>query len=79
MRNAAKNARETAVRRQAMLDEGFRLISERGIDSVSMREVASACGLGIATPYRYFQSKLSLAIEIGSTQWPTSKRPKVLP
>ena len=46
MRNAAKDEIEMTARRESMLKEGFRLFSEKGIEEVSMQEVADACGVG---------------------------------
>lgn len=69
MRNTAKDELEMTTRREAMLCEGFRLFSERGIEAVSMQEVAKACGLGIATLYRYYNTKLALVIAIGVRRW----------
>ena len=57
------------ARRETMLREGFRLFSEKGIEQVAMQEVAKACGLGIATLYRYYSSKLALVIGIGVRRW----------
>ena len=69
MRNLEKDELEMASRREAMLAEGFRLFAERGIEPVSMQEVAKACRLGIATLYRYYNTKLALVIAIGTRQW----------
>lgn len=69
MRNAEKDELEMTARRELMLSEGFRLFSEKGIDPVSMQEVADACGVGIATLYRYFNTKLALVIAIGTRKW----------
>jgi len=69
MRNLEKDELEMAARREAMLAEGFRLFSERGIEAVPMSEVAKACGLGIATLYRYYNTKLALVLAIGTRQW----------
>ena len=69
MRNAAKDEIEMAARREAMLREGFRLFAARGIEPVSMQEVADACKLGVATLYRYYSTKLALVIAIGTRQW----------
>ena len=52
-----------------MLSEGFRIFAEKGIEPVSMQEVAAACGLGIATLYRYFNTKLAFIIAIGTKKW----------
>ncbi|MCR4804320.1 MAG: TetR/AcrR family transcriptional regulator [Clostridia bacterium] len=69
MRNLEKDELEMAARREAMLTEGFRLFSEKGIEAVSMQEVASACGVGVATLYRYYNTKAALAIAISQRQW----------
>ena len=69
MRNIEKDALEMAERRKSMLDVGYRLFAERGIEAVAMQEVARECGLGIATLYRYFSTKLEFVIAIGTQQW----------
>lgn len=69
LRNTEKDELEMAARREAMLREGFRLFAEKGIEPVSMQEVASACGVGIATLYRYYNTKLALVIDIAVRQW----------
>ena len=69
MRHAAKDEIEMAARREAMLREGFRLFAATGIEAVSMQEVAEACKLGVATLYRYYNTKLALVIAIGTRQW----------
>lgn len=69
MRNTQKDAIERAEKREKMLETGFRIFSEQVIEAVSMQDVANACGLGIATLYRYFKTKLSLVIAIGIRQW----------
>lgn len=69
MRNVEKDEQEMTARREAMLAQGFRLFADRGIEAVSMQEVAKACGLGIATLYRYYNTKLALVIAIAVRQW----------
>ncbi len=69
MRNLAKDEIEMAARREAMLEEGFRLFSEKGIEAVTMLEVSKASRLGIATLYRYYNTKLALVIDISTKQW----------
>ena len=69
MRNTKKDEIEMSARREAMLREGFRLFAERGIEPVSMQEVANACKVGVATLYRYYNTKLALVIAIGTRQW----------
>lgn len=69
MRNAAKDEIEMTARRESMLKDGFRLFSEKGIEEVSMQEVADACGVGVATLYRYYNTKIALVIAIGTQKW----------
>lgn len=69
MRNTEKDELDMTVRRERMLETGFRLFAKKGIETVSMQEVADACGLGIATIYRYFSTKLDFVIAIGAKKW----------
>ena len=56
-------------RRERMLETGFRIFAEKGIEAVRMQDVADAAGLGIATMYRYFSNKLTFVIAIGAKKW----------
>jgi len=51
--------------RTAMIEKGIEIINERGVDSLSLRKLAAACGVSHAAPYSHFASKdeLYLAIE----------------
>ena len=69
MRNAEKDGQAMAERRERMLETGLRLFGEKGIEPVRMQDVADACGLGIATLYRYFNNKLEFVIAIGAKKW----------
>ncbi len=69
MRNLEKDELEMTARREAMLTEGSRIFAEKGIEPVSMQEIANACGVGIATLYRYYNTKLALVLAIGTRQW----------
>ena len=69
MRNAEKDEREMAERRELLLSVGFRLFAERGVEAVTMQQVADAAGIGIATLYRYFRTKLEFVIAIGAAKW----------
>ncbi len=69
MRNPDKDELMMSERRERMLETGFRLFAEKGIESVSMQDVARACDLGIATLYRYFNTKLAFVIAIGAKKW----------
>lgn len=69
MRNSERDEIEMAERRETMLNTGFRIFAEKGIEAVPMQEVAKACGLGIATLYRYFNTKLIFVIAVGVKKW----------
>jgi len=69
MLNPEKNETNMSRRRELMLQTGFRLFAEKGIEMVSMQEVAEECGLGIATLYRYFSTKQDFVIAIGTKKW----------
>lgn len=69
MRNLEKDRIEMAAKREAMLQKGFEIFSKNGIEPVAMQEIANACGVGIATLYRYYNTKLDFVIDIGTRQW----------
>ncbi len=69
MRNIQKDEIEMAARRETILAESFRLFSDKGIEPVSMQEVAKACSIGVATLYRYFNTKLTLVIAVATRRW----------
>ena len=69
MLDPEKNETNMSRRRELMLQTGFRLFAEKGIEMVSMQEVAEECGLGIATLYRYFSTKQDFVIAIGTKKW----------
>ena len=69
MRNPEKDAIEIAAKRQKLMETGFLLFSQRTIDQVSLEEIARKSGVGIATLYRYFGTKLELVIAISVWQW----------
>ncbi len=56
-------------KQRRIMEAGFRLFTARGIEAVTMPEVAEASGVGRATLYRYFETKLDLAIAIAVWQW----------
>ncbi len=69
MRNKAKDEAEKSVRRQRAMEAGFRLFSEKGIDPVTMPEIAEASSVGRPSLYRYFSTKADLVIAIGAWKW----------
>lgn len=43
--------------REALIEEGIRIINESGEDALSLRKVASACNVSHAAPYAHFKDK----------------------
>ncbi|MFC3075518.1 TetR/AcrR family transcriptional regulator [Shinella pollutisoli] len=50
--------------REALVQAGYRVISEKGIDSATMHEIAELADVGAGTVYSYFKSKDDLAISV---------------
>lgn len=50
--------------RQHILDTALALMSQRGVDGTSMRDLASAAGLNVASLYHYFPSKRDLLVSV---------------
>lgn len=69
MRNQEKDAIEMAARRQKILETAFRLFSRKTIPAVTMNNVADACGIGVATLYRYYRTKPALVLAIATWLW----------
>jgi TetR/AcrR family transcriptional regulator, cholesterol catabolism regulator len=51
---------ETSSTRHRILQISLSLMSQRGVDATSMRDLASAAGLNVASLYHYFPSKREL-------------------
>ena len=69
MRNQQKDAIEMASKREKILEAGFRLFSQNTISTVSMNNVADACGVVVATVYRYYKTKPALDMAIATWLW----------
>ena len=50
--------------RVACLDEAYRIIEERGIDNLSMRDVARRLGVSHQAPYKHFASREHILAEV---------------
>lgn len=64
-----KEAAMMAEKRRTFLETGYSLFSSKGIESVTLQEIATASKLGIATLYRYFVNKQGLVVAIGTWKW----------
>ena len=68
-RNIDKDRQEAEKRRKQLIETGFRLFSEEGIENVTLQRVADEAGVGIATLYKYYLNKERLVIAISKSIW----------
>lgn len=52
-----------------VIENSKNLILKKGINNLTITDIAREIGVGEATIYRYFQTKVNLAIEIGIRLW----------
>ncbi len=69
MRDKEKDAAQMAQKRRRILEESFRLFSQRGIEAVTMPEIAEAAGVGRSSLYRYFSAKSDLVVAVSTWKW----------
>ena len=50
--------------RLALVEAGYRVISEKGVDAATMQEIAERADVGAGTVYSYFKSKDELAVAV---------------
>ncbi|MBD0324345.1 MAG: TetR/AcrR family transcriptional regulator [Aldersonia sp.] len=55
---------DAARNRRLLLDAATRLVAERGVDSVTMEDVAAAAGVGKGTVFRRFGSRAGLMLAL---------------
>lgn len=65
----SKRLRNEFVRKQKIIDAAFNIFVEKKIEPVSMGEIAEAAGMGRATLFRYYPSKLELVIAVCAARW----------
>ena len=58
-----------AIRRDHVLRTAARLFLAQGIEPVKMTDIAEAANVGVASVYRYFETKNNLAIQVGTALW----------
>jgi AcrR family transcriptional regulator len=68
---ARAERRDAAEHRRLILETARTLFAERGIDAVSMHQIALAAGVGQGTLYRRFAHKGELCSELMSDGWQT--------
>src|ERR1700734_1520718 len=77
-RGAAAPGEGSATRRR-ILQIALTLMSQRGVDGTSMRDLATAAGLNVASIYHYFPSKRDLPVSVlaerGLIEGPSASAP----
>jgi AcrR family transcriptional regulator len=68
-RNREKDAVEMAEKNRRILEKGFAIFAEHGIENVKMTDVAKAASIGIASLYRYYSTKPELVLAVGARSW----------
>lgn len=68
-RNPERDLRVREMQKQKILETAFSVFAEKGIGTVSMNEIAAACGISYATLYRQFSTKAALVMAINSRIW----------
>lgn len=56
-----------------ILESAFSLFSEKGIDTITMNDIASTAEIGVASLYRYFATKDEIAIRTAIWSWNKQK------
>lgn len=69
MRDKAADAAQMEIKRNAFLKTGFRLFSEKSIETVTLTQVAEAAGYGQTTMYRYFDKKPGFVVAVATWKW----------
>jgi len=68
-RNVERDNERELERRDKMMRAGFDLFAERGIENVSLKEIADKANVGIATLYNYYQNKTRLVVALSAHVW----------
>jgi len=61
---SAKDAYHHGNLRRALLDEALAVIAEKGVEGLSLREVANRVGVSHAAPYHHFTDKTALILAL---------------
>ena len=58
-----------ATSREAILQACRRIVAEEGVQALSMRRVAEACGIALGTLYNYYADKNALVLATVESIW----------
>ena len=69
MSKSQKQMEKEQERNRKIIDMAFQVFVKRKIEGVSMAEIAEAAGVGRATLFRCYPSKMELVIAVCSVKW----------
>ena len=72
------DGKKKSVRIERILDVAFELFSTRGIEPVTMNDIAQKAKIGVASLYRYFETKEILVVRTATHIW-SKRMEEVLP
>ena len=58
-----------SVRKNRILEASFKLFAEKGIDTIAMTDIAKKAEIGVASLYRYYETKDEIAIRTTIWAW----------
>ena len=69
MRGMAQDVLNMEMKRKEFMETGFKLFSEKSIESVTLPQIAEATGYGTATLYRYYDKKPGFVVAVAAWKW----------
>ena len=60
-------------RMNRIMEAAFKLFSEKGIDTITMNDIAKKAEIGVASLYRYYETKEQIAIQTSIWAWEKQK------
>ncbi len=69
MRGIGKEAVLIAAKKRDILEISYRLFIQKGIENVSIQEIADNSAYGVASVYRYFKNKVTIVVEAAACKW----------
>ena len=61
------------LRKNRILQSAFTFFSEKGIDTIAMTDIANRAEIGVASLYRYYETKDEIAIKTAMWAWENQK------
>ena len=62
-----------SLRMNRIMEAAFKLFSEKGIDTITMNDIAKKSEIGVASLYRYYETKEQIAVQTSIWAWEKQK------